>query len=53
MEDDKLVDNILAIYNHIIHHVPQEKNNIKDVLMKLSMGKPVVVGSKKGTGVKK
>jgi large subunit ribosomal protein L1 len=47
LEDEKLADNALAIYNYIIHHVPQEKNNIKNVIIKLSMGKPFVIGSKK------
>ncbi|MBT3865922.1 50S ribosomal protein L1 [Candidatus Woesearchaeota archaeon] len=46
LKDDELAENALAIYNYVLHHVPQETNNIKNVLIKTSMGKPVVVGEK-------
>lgn len=46
LKDDDLAENALAIYNYVVHHVPQETNNIKNVLIKTSMGKPVVVGEK-------
>lgn len=38
---DEVIDNILAIYDQLIHHLPNEKNNIKHVLLKTTMGKPV------------
>jgi large subunit ribosomal protein L1 len=41
MEADKVADNIIYIYDQIIHHLPGEKNNIKVVYLKLTMGKPV------------
>jgi len=46
MKDEELVANAIAIYNYVVHHVPQEKNNIKNIILKSSMGTPVVVGEK-------
>ena len=48
LKDDELAENALAIYNYVVHHVPQEKNNIKNILIKTSMGQPVVVGENVG-----
>jgi large subunit ribosomal protein L1 len=45
-DDNKLADNAMTIYNYIISHVPQEKNNIKNVTLKLTMGKPLIIGQK-------
>lgn len=39
----EISENILTIYNELLHHVPQGKHNVKDVLIKLTMGKPVKV----------
>ncbi len=44
MKDEDISNNILTIYNFILHSLPQEKNNIKNVLLKLSMGSPVEIG---------
>ncbi|MEK6904244.1 MAG: 50S ribosomal protein L1 [Nanoarchaeota archaeon] len=41
MKDEQVADNILHIYNTAIHSVPQEKNNIKNVMLKLTMGPAV------------
>ncbi len=38
MDNDKLAENILAVYNNIIPRLPQEKNNLKYVALKLTMG---------------
>ncbi len=43
MEETKIIENVLAVYNQILHALPQEKNNIKNVLLKLTMSKPVKV----------
>ncbi len=51
MKDDELVENAFAVYNTILHALPQEKHNIKSVLIKLTMGKPVVV-TEEGAHVK-
>ena len=47
MEDMKmehLTDNAMTIYNAILHALPNEKHNIKDAYIKLTMGKPVKLG---------
>ncbi len=40
MKDEEVADNVLTIYNHLIHSLPSEKQNIKSVFLKLTMGKP-------------
>jgi len=45
MDDKEVLDNIMAIFNQIIHHLPNERNNIKNVYLKVTMGKPVKLGS--------
>lgn len=39
--DEDIADNLLAVYDQIIHHLPGEINNIKSVYTKLTMSKPV------------
>ena len=43
MKDEELVENAFAVFNTILHTLPQEKHNIKSVLIKLTMGKPIVI----------
>jgi large subunit ribosomal protein L1 len=43
-KDEEIVDNVLSVYNAALHVLPQDQNNIKNVLLKLTMGKPVVIG---------
>jgi large subunit ribosomal protein L1 len=43
MKDEELADNILNIYDAVIHNLPAGLNNLKKVLLKLTMGKPVQV----------
>ncbi|MFT7615712.1 MAG: large subunit ribosomal protein L1 [Candidatus Woesearchaeota archaeon] len=43
MDDDKIAENILSLYDAIVHHLPQEKNNLKTGLLKLTMSKAVKV----------
>ena len=38
---DEMADDAVSIYNNIIQHLPAEKQNIKSVFVKLTMGKPV------------
>lgn len=47
--DDKLADNIMVIYDLVLHSLPQEKQNIKNIIIKTTMGKPFVVGRKEET----
>jgi large subunit ribosomal protein L1 len=41
MQDEVLGDNISFIFTQVRTHLPQEANNIKNAVLKLSMGKPV------------
>lgn len=43
MEDAHVIDNAMQVYDQIVHHLPKEKSNIKNVLIKLTMSKPVIV----------
>lgn len=46
MDVNEIADNGLTIYNSLLHLLPNERHNIKDVYIKLTMGKPVKVGEK-------
>lgn len=46
MSDDQVKDNIMAVYNSLLHLLPKEKHNIKEILLKLTMGPAVVIGAK-------
>ncbi|MEM4263716.1 MAG: 50S ribosomal protein L1 [Candidatus Woesearchaeota archaeon] len=41
--DEQLLDNMTTIYNALTHALPEEENNIKNVMIKLSMGPPAVM----------
>ncbi len=43
MNDEELTSNIMSIFNNLIHHLPSEKNNIKNIFIKLTMSKPMKV----------
>lgn len=47
MKDDAVAENIVFVYNTLLHELPQEKNNIRNALLKLTMSKPVKIGGKK------
>jgi large subunit ribosomal protein L1 len=47
MKDEEVVDNIMTIYDQLIHHLPGEKNNIKSIFLKTTMGPAIKVGSDK------
>jgi large subunit ribosomal protein L1 len=47
MEDapeENLVNNINTIYDAVIHHTPKGEHNIRKVLLKLTMSKPIKIG---------
>jgi large subunit ribosomal protein L1 len=44
MGDDAIIDNILAIYTSLIQKLPNEAQNIKSVMLKLTMGPSFIVG---------
>ena len=46
MKDEEVLDNIMTVFKQVIHHLPAEKNNIRNMYLKLTMGKSVKVGEK-------
>ncbi|MAE43130.1 50S ribosomal protein L1 [Candidatus Woesearchaeota archaeon] len=42
--DEQLIDNILTVYNSLIQKLPNEKHNIKSIMLKLTMGPSFKVG---------
>jgi large subunit ribosomal protein L1 len=40
MKDEQLVDNIVAIYNSLLKNLPKGSENIKNIEIKFTMGKP-------------
>jgi large subunit ribosomal protein L1 len=43
MNDEQLADNLYMVYDQLIHHLPKEKNNVKNIFIKTTMGKAVKV----------
>ncbi|MFH1133315.1 MAG: 50S ribosomal protein L1 [Nanoarchaeota archaeon] len=43
MDPEQIADNVMAVYNQTVHHLPNEVHNIKSVFLKLTMSKPVKV----------
>ncbi|MCH7568229.1 MAG: hypothetical protein IIA87_02300 [Nanoarchaeota archaeon] len=43
MKDEEIIDNIKAIYNAIVNALPTKKENVKNVLLKFTMSKPIEV----------
>ncbi len=43
LPEDQLADNALMIYNTVINTLPNGENNVKNVFVKLTMGKPARV----------
>lgn len=43
MKDEDIVDNVLSVYNALLKALPKEKENIKNVEIKLTMAKPVKI----------
>lgn len=39
--DEQIIENVITVYNSALKQLPQEKNNIKNVQLKLTMSKPV------------
>ena len=47
LNEEELVDNIMTVYNSLVHALPNEKHNIKGAYLKLTMGKAFMIGQKK------
>jgi large subunit ribosomal protein L1 len=41
MSDEQIIENALIIYDQIIHHLPKERSNVKNAMIKLTMSKPI------------
>ena len=48
MEIKYVAENALIVYSSLLQLLPNERHNIKDIYVKLTMGKPVKVGEKIG-----
>lgn len=46
MKDEEVLDNIMTVFKQVVHNLPAEKNNIRNIYLKLTMGKSVKVGEK-------
>lgn len=44
MDDDKIADNIVAVYDAVLNALPQKKQNIKNAYIKMTMGPSFKVG---------
>lgn len=44
LEDQKLADNAYTLYQGVLPFLPQEKQNLKNILIKLTMGPTFIVG---------
>lgn len=45
MKDEQIQENILMVYNAVLHTLPKEIQNIKNAVLKLTMGSPVIIGA--------
>ena len=43
LSDEQIVENVLVVYNKLLETLPKKIDNIKNVLIKFSMGKPSVI----------
>ncbi|MFC1801593.1 hypothetical protein ACFLZB_03960, partial [Nanoarchaeota archaeon] len=43
MSDDEVIDNIMTAHSALIKLLPNEENNVKEVLIKKTMSKPIKV----------
>ena len=46
MNINDVAENALTVYNSLLQLLPNEKHNIKDIYIKLTMGRPVKIGEK-------
>lgn len=46
MSIEDIAENALTVYTSLIQALPNEKHNIRDIYVKLTMGKPIKVGEK-------
>jgi len=39
--DNEIAENVIYLYDQIVHHLPKEKHNVNNALLKLTMSKPM------------
>jgi large subunit ribosomal protein L1 len=44
MKDEEIVENMMVVYDAVMTSLPQKKQNIKSVFLKLTMGPPIRIG---------
>lgn len=53
MKDEEIIDNVMTLYNQIVHHLPNESDNIKTVFLKTTMGPAIKIGEDKSEVIEK
>ena len=43
MPVENVIENAMQVYTQLVHHLPKEKSNVRHVLIKLTMSKPVKI----------
>ena len=53
--EEEIINNVMAVYNNIVHKLPNDKQNVKSVMLKLTMGPAfaIVKDAEEDTGDKK
>jgi large subunit ribosomal protein L1 len=41
MTPNQVMENIQSLYDQVVHHLPKEENNVRNVYLKVTMSKPV------------
>ena len=47
MKDEDLVANFMTIYKELVNVLPLHEQNVRSIVLKMTMGKPVLVGGDK------
>ena len=45
-EDAVIIDNLNVTFNSVVHHLPKEMNNVKNIFIKTTMGKSFPIDDK-------
>lgn len=41
MEEDSVIDNVMTVVDQVLHHLPNGRDQIKNIYLKLTMSKPI------------
>lgn len=53
MKEEEILENIMTVYNQVVHHLPNESHNIGSIMVKLTMGPTIKIGSDNEKGNQK